>query len=162
MPNDYISRRRFLKNAGAITIGFSLTTGCQLSGNEILSDDNSLPSSLAAQPQINAWLQVLEDGRILIFTGKMELGQGIRIAIAQVAAEELNTIPDMVEVHLAETDITPDEGYTAGSRSIESSAMSVRYASATAGEILIDRASEKLNVDRENLYLETLALFLGK
>ncbi len=84
----------------------------------------------------------------------MELGQGIRIAIAQVAAEELNTDPEMVEVHLAETDVTPDEGYTAGSRSIESSAMSVRYAAAAAGKILSDRAAVKLQTDPDDLYLE--------
>lgn len=154
MSKENITRRDFLVHAGIITIGFSLTTNCQSTGNGEPAEIQVLPSGLEGQSRINAWLQVLEDGRIKIFTGKMELGQGIRIAIAQVAAEELNTDPEMVEVHLAETDVTPDEGYTAGSRSIESSAMSVRFAAAAAGKILLDQASGKLNKSVTDLYLE--------
>jgi nicotinate dehydrogenase subunit B len=154
MNRQPISRRNFLIQAGVITIGFSLTSGCQSNGTDKPEENKTLPPGVEGQSRIDSWLQVLEDGRIRIFTGKMELGQGIRIAIAQVAAEELNTDPDLVEVHLAETDVTPDEGYTAGSRSIESSAMSVRFAAAAARKILMERASEKFNTDVEDLNIE--------
>ncbi|GAB3333639.1 xanthine dehydrogenase family protein molybdopterin-binding subunit [Larkinella ripae] len=97
------------------------------------------------QPQINAWLEVLDDGRVRVLTGKLELGQGIRTAIAQVAAEELDMEPNRVEVHLAETGRTPHEGYTAGSGSIENSAMSVRYAAAAARQKLLELAARRWN-----------------
>lgn len=102
---------------------------------------------------VNAWLQVLEDGRIRVLSGKVELGQGIRTAIRQVAAEELDMELGMVEVHLAETGLTPDEGYTAGSGSIANSVMSVRYAAATARQKLLELASSKLNTPIEDLLL---------
>ena len=83
----------------------------------------------------------------------MELGQGIRTAIAQVAAEELNMDMAQVEVWLAETGRTPNEGYTAGSGSIEGSAMSVRNAAALARQKLLELAAQKLNVPVAELTL---------
>ncbi|NJW54611.1 molybdopterin cofactor-binding domain-containing protein, partial [Salinimicrobium oceani] len=112
------------------------------------SDDSNRPD------RINAWLRIMEDGSILVLTGKMELGQGIGIAVAQVAAEELNTSPNMVEVNLAETGVTANEGYTAGSRSIETSAMSIRNAAAAAREKLLSLASKKWGIPQSQLSLE--------
>lgn len=137
-----VSRRNFLKTSGCLSIGFSF--GCQpLFAAEKPPLQDSLPGSLRQQPQINAWLEVLADGRIRVLTGKLELGQGIRTAIAQVAAEELDLEPGRIEVHLAETGRTPHEGYTAGSGSIENSAMSVRYAAAAARQKLLEMAARR-------------------
>lgn len=146
------SRRNFLKTAGCITIGFPLLNSCSPT-SEAATAQESLPGSLENQPKISGWLEVLEDGRIRIFTGKLELGQGIRMAIRQVAAEELNTDLSLVEVHLADTDVTPNESYTAGSASIENSAMSVRYATAAAREKLLALAAQKLHTDMDQLTL---------
>lgn len=137
---------------GYVSIGFSLMgTACISKGENLTEAANNGSGS---SDSINAWLRVLEDGRILILTGKMELGQGIRIAVAQVAAEELNTNLDLVEVNLAETGVTANEGYTAGSRSIESSAMSIRNAAAAAREKLLKLASEKWDLPLSKLQLE--------
>lgn len=153
-----LSRRHFLKNTGMLVIGFSMFSRCTSGGEEAPpaygEPPESLPGSLREHPRIDSWLQVLEDGRVRVFTGKIELGQGIRIAIAQVAAEELNTPPERIEVHLAETDMTPNEGYTAGSRSIEQSAMSVRYAAAAANQQLRELAAEKLRARADQLALD--------
>ena len=145
------SRRDFLKQLGCVSIGFSLLGPQALMGRALEADCEMNPF---LADNVNAWLQVLEDGRVRILTGKMELGQGIRIAVAQVAAEELNMDPHLVEVNLAETGVTANEGYTAGSRSIESSAMSIRKAAATAREILLEMAAKKLNTDASTLKLE--------
>ncbi|RYZ49647.1 MAG: xanthine dehydrogenase family protein molybdopterin-binding subunit, partial [Sphingobacteriales bacterium] len=83
-----------------------------------------------------------------------ELGQGIRTAIAQVAAEELDLHMNQVQVKLAETGVTPDEGYTAGSGSIENSAMSVRFAAAAARAKLLQLAAAKLQVNEKDLTME--------
>jgi nicotinate dehydrogenase subunit B len=151
------SRRKFLQNMGYIIIGFPWLSSCfgeeDLSMADRVNYQGEFPNSLRKANQVNAWLQVLEDGRIRVFSGKVELGQGIRMAIRQVAAEELDMELDQVEVQLAETGLTPDEGYTAGSNSIPSSAMSVRYAAATARQKLLELASEKLNTTVEDLLL---------
>lgn len=157
---DDLSRRSFLENMGLITIGFSLMpagawrSGASASAAASGAANDALPASLAREPRIDAWLQVLEDGRLRVLTGKVEIGQGIRIAIAQMAAEELNTEIDRVDVHVAETDVTPNERYTSGSMSIEHSAMSVRYAAAAARHILLERAADRLNAAPEQLYVE--------
>lgn len=149
------SRRNFLKATGCLTIAFPMWTSCGLAaGEEVPALDNDLPRSISQNPYINAWLQVLEDGSVQVYTGKIELGQGIRTAIAQVAAEELNTDPEQIKVHLVETGVTPDEGYTAGSGSIINSAMSVRYAAAAARAKLLEMAAKKLGVSAKLLEVE--------
>ena len=151
--NPTYTRRKFLKDTGGLTIAFTLFGGCGLAAEQSTEADAELPGSLTRHPRVNAWLEVLEDGRVRIFTGKIELGQGIRTAVRQVAAEELNTDPSLIEVHLAETGVTPDEGYTAGSGSIVNSAMSVRYAAAFARALLLERAARKLEVNTRQLAL---------
>lgn len=148
-----ISRRYFLKSTGCLTIGFPLLSSCWSAAGASVLNDN-IPSSLKRHPTINAWMEVLEDGSVRIFTGKLELGQGIRTAIAQVAAEELDMDINLIEVHLAETGRTPDESYTAGSASIENSAMSVRYAAAAGREKLLALAAQKLNTNPDQLSLK--------
>src|SRR5215471_777473 len=145
------SRRKFIQMTGCLTIGFSLG-GLSIVYSTPLGGE--LPESLKNNPNINAWLEVLANGDVRVFTGKLELGQGIRTAIAQVAAEELDMPMKNVEVILAETQRTPDEGYTAGSGSIEGSAMAVRYASAAARKILLQLAANKLDTPVEQLSIE--------
>jgi nicotinate dehydrogenase subunit B len=144
------SRRDFLKTTGCLTIGFSL--GALYTATSALPLQE-LPGSLKRYPNIDAWLEVLANGNVRVFTGKIELGQGIRIAIAQVAAEELDLDIDKVTVSLAETGVTPNEAYTAGSASIETSAMSVRYAAAAARQQLLQLAATRLNVPVDELQM---------
>ena len=118
-----------------------------------LDYDGKLPGSMGRAKTVNAWLELLEDGTIRVLSGKVELGQGIRTAIQQVAAEELDMDLKKVQVHLAETGVTPNEGYTGASASIQNSAMSVRYAAATARQELLLLASKKLNTAVDNLLL---------
>lgn len=149
------SRRQFLKAAGCLTIGFPLLASCSASASGGVPGEQlqQLPSSLRNHPAINAWIEVLADGRVRVLTGKMELGQGIQTAIMQVAAEELSMPMRMVEIVMAETGRTPNEGATTGSRSIETSAMAVRYAAAAARHKLVELASKKLNVNSNTLSL---------
>ncbi len=145
------TRRDFLKLSGCLTIGFSIGRISQAHFSPVIQE---LPESLKRHPNINAWLEVLSDGNVRIFTGKAELGQGIRTAIAQVAAEELDLDVNKVEVILADTLRTPNEGYTVGSGSIEQSAMAVRYASAAAKMKLAQIAAKKLDVPAENILFD--------
>ncbi|MCO6475200.1 MAG: xanthine dehydrogenase family protein molybdopterin-binding subunit [Phaeodactylibacter sp.] len=154
-----IHRRQFLITTGYLSIGFTLF-GCSPSTEEASAGsegDFTLESPAGPLPgpsQIDAWLQVLEDGTVRVLTGKMELGQGLTVAIQQVAGEELNTSPGRVSVVLADTGRTPDEGITAGSRSMETSAMNVRRAAAAARERLLEMAAEAWGVEQNSLFLE--------
>lgn len=153
------SRRKFLKNLGYISISFSLVASCVGKEDSAgaraarIQFDGSLPPGMQQAHKVNSWLEIAADGRIRVFSGKVELGQGIRTAIRQVAAEELDMDLERVEVHLAETGVTPNEGYTGASASIKNSAMSVRYAAATARSALLKLASERLDEAVENLIL---------
>jgi CO/xanthine dehydrogenase Mo-binding subunit len=144
------SRRGFLKTTGCLTIGFTLGAFYNAASGV---PQQELPGSLKRYPNIDAWLELLADGRVRVFTGKIELGQGLCIAIAQVAAEELDLDVNKVTVSLAETGVTPNEAYTAGSASIETSAMSVRYAAAAARQRLLQLAAVRLNVPVEELQM---------
>lgn len=147
------SRRDFLKTIGYVSIGFPLFGSCWPKSEETIMDQE-LPGSLRDYPNINAWIQVLENGNVRVLTGKLELGQGIQTAIMQVAAEELDMDMGLVEILIAETGRTPNEGYTAGSRSIESSAMAVRYAAASAKEKILMLAAKELNANASELQLK--------
>ncbi len=158
------TRRNFIKNTALVSVGFSFMSTTLIACAKAEGKNGAaLPAKvLADKDQIDAWLQVLENGRIRVLTGRMELGQGVRVAMMQVAAEELNTTLDQIEVRLAETGVTPDEGYTAGSRSMEQGAMSVRYAAATAREILIETAAKKWDVEKETLSIENGRIFTSE
>ena len=134
-----------------MAIGFSLNPSFIDSPSPMVQE---LPESLKRHPNINAWLEVLANGQIRIYTGKLELGQGIRTAIAQVAAEELDHDINNVEVVLADTARTPNEGYTVGSGSIEQSAMAVRFAAAAARQKLLELSAQLLNTPIEQLTIK--------
>jgi nicotinate dehydrogenase subunit B len=88
------------------------------------------PGALAAAPRIEQWLRPLPDGRIEVLSGRVELGQGVRTALAQLVAAELEVPVDWVVVRSAATDSTPDEGYTAGSNSLEQGGAALARAAA--------------------------------
>ncbi|MBC9796365.1 molybdopterin cofactor-binding domain-containing protein, partial [Sinomicrobium weinanense] len=146
------TRRNFIKTAGSLTIGFSLGGIPLFPG--VFSCSGEIPDTTRSSSSVNAWLEILPNGNLRVFTGKIEIGQGIRTAIAQVAAEELNMDMEKIEVVLADTDRTPNESYTSGSRSIESSAMSVRHAAAYARQKLLDLAAKRLNTSTDDLWIK--------
>jgi len=110
-----------------------------------------LPGSLNTNRQLSAWLRVNSNGTVTVFTGKVELGQGIASALAQIAAEELDVAYGRIDMVTGDTSRTPDEGVTAGSQSIEQSGTAIRFACAEARQILLAAAAEKLGVGADTL-----------
>ncbi len=100
--------------------------------------------SLDRTPNLDAWIRINDDETVTIFSGKAELGQGIKTALAQIAAEELDVSLDRVQVQTADTGQTPDEGGTTGSMSVERSGNAIRLAGATARHHLLSLAFEQL------------------
>ena len=92
----------------------------------------ALPPSVAANPRLGDWLRVLPAGVIEVRPGKVELGQGVLTALAQVAAEELDVSPGRVRMMPAVTGVSPDEGCTSSSLSIQRSGAALRLVCAEA------------------------------
>jgi nicotinate dehydrogenase subunit B len=113
-----------------------------------------LPGSLQGNRKLDAWLRINADGTVTVFTGKAELGQGILTALSQTVADELDITLDRIRIVSADTALTPNEGVTSGSLSIENSGTALRYASAEARHLLLRAAAEKLKVRQEDLQVD--------
>jgi CO/xanthine dehydrogenase Mo-binding subunit len=140
-----MNRRSFIARSGALVVSFSLLP--HLAGAQA----GKLPGSLNNEPMLDAWIRVGADGRITVFTGKAELGQGIKTALIQVAAEELLVEPSRIELVTADTARTPDEQYTAGSQSMQESGTAILHAAAQTRALLADLAAKRLGVPAERL-----------
>ena len=90
----------------------------------------TLPQSLKTTPRLDRWVRFNADRTVTVFSGKVELGQGIETAIAQIAADELDVALERLSLVAGDTTQSPDEWYTAGSQSIEIGGMSMRLACA--------------------------------
>jgi len=143
------ARRRFMKSGGALTLSFALPLRAQAAP----AQDGALPGSLAATPWLDAWIRVDADNRVTVFTGKAELGQGIKTALLQVAAHELRLDPGRMMLVSADTARTPDEGYTAGSHSMQDSGAALRHAAAQVRNLLYERAAARLAAPANTLLL---------
>lgn len=97
------------------------------------------------------WLDFSRDGEVTIRTGKVEYGEGSWTALAQVAGEELQVTLARVRVAAVSTSISPNEGVTAGSLSVQDSGSALRQACAQARDLLLDAAASRLGVAREAL-----------
>jgi nicotinate dehydrogenase subunit B len=109
------------------------------------------PESLVANPVLGEWLRIGPDGIVEVHSGKVELGQGVLTALAQIAAEELDVDVARVRMTAAATNVSPDEGLTAGSRSIQHSGAALRQVCAEARAIYLDAAAAKLAVAPDEL-----------
>ncbi|MGI9336699.1 MAG: molybdopterin cofactor-binding domain-containing protein, partial [Gammaproteobacteria bacterium] len=107
--------------------------------------------SLTRYARVDDWLAIEPGERVLVRTGKVDIGQRISTAIALIAAEELDVDVERIEVAPAQTGRAPDEGYTSGSNSIQESGLAVRQAAATAKRHLLERAAQALGVDIDRL-----------
>ncbi len=111
----------------------------------------ALPPSVAANPRLGDWLRVLPSGVVEIRPGKVELGQGVLTALSQVAAEELDISLARVRTVPPTTGVSPDEGYTAGSLSIQHSGAAIRLVCAEARGRYLAVAAVRLGVPESKL-----------
>ena len=139
------SRRDFLKSGGAMVIGFSLR-------GALSAQDHS--GAVAGPPdakQIDTWLAIHSDNTATVYIGFAELGQGNSTALLQVAAEELDLNMNQVRTVRLDTNITPNQGGTYSSASIQRGGPQVRTAAAEARSALLKMAAAKLNAPVDEL-----------
>jgi len=154
-----VSRRRFLAAGGSLVIGFSLSPKALFAQGSPAA--TKLPGSLNTTPMIDSWIRLGADGSITVLTGKAELGQGVRTALIQIAAEQLFVQPGKIQLITADTRRTPDEGYTAGSNSMKDSGTAIMNAAAQVREILIARAAVRLGLSADKLKAEDGAVIVS-
>jgi nicotinate dehydrogenase subunit B len=145
MPHR-VTRRAVLKG-GALTVGFAFAGIPNLA----LSQSAMLEPRSLDPKNVDSFLSVNNDGTVTVFCGKVDLGQGLRIAIRQIAGEELGIGVDKIRYVEGDTALTPDQGRTSGSTGIQGGGVQIRQAAATARGALIGLAAERLNVKADDL-----------
>jgi CO/xanthine dehydrogenase Mo-binding subunit len=137
--------RRDVLSAGAVVVAFSLAPRAFAQGRAPARAPG-LPGSLRTTPLLDAWIRIDGSGQITVFTGKAELGQGVRTALIQVAAEELDVPPASIRLVTADTERTPNEGFTAGSHSMQDSGTAILNAAANVRALLAEAAAKRWNL----------------
>ncbi len=102
----------------------------------------------------NAYLRIDEMGRVTVFSGKIEMGQGVHTSLAQMAAEELGVSLDSITMVMEDTDLCPWDGGTSGSQSTRMFGPAIRAAAAEARTVMMNLAAKRLGVAREQLVVE--------
>jgi CO/xanthine dehydrogenase Mo-binding subunit len=156
-----LDRRQVLAGGGALIVSFSMS--------DALAEDQtapavapphppSLPGSLKEAPLLDSWVRIDADGSITVFTGKAELGQGFKTAFQQIAAEELDVPFASLKVVTADTLLTANEGYTAGSQSTQYSGTAIQNAAAQVRALLMAEAARRFGLSAEDLRTENGAV----
>lgn len=113
-----------------------------------------LPVSLVANPKLSSWVKFIDESRVAISSGKVEIGQGIITALAQIAADELDVDVGRIEMIRASTAASPNEGVTSGSLSIQQSGRALRQVCAEVRQRFLVAAAERFGVDRSLLEID--------
>ncbi|WP_263263464.1 molybdopterin cofactor-binding domain-containing protein [Pseudomonas sp. RIT-PI-S] len=158
-----LRRRAFLRD-GALLVAFSLLpagrfavadTEVDTLGTQVLAPQ--LAGSLRTNPYLDAWIRIDASG-IIVYTGKVELGTGVKTALLQIAAERLEVQPTAITLLTADTALTPNEGYTAGSHSIFDSGTALYNAAAQVRQLLLAAAAHHWAIGPEHLTTENAVI----
>lgn len=143
-----LDRRDFFRFLGAGIVVVSVLKPAmvaQESGGGQRRRGDSLPK------EINAWLHIGEDGRVTAYTGKVEIGQNIRTSLSQAVSEELHVPLDRIEMVMGDTQLTPFDMGTFGSRTTPTMNLQLRRVAAAARDTLIGLAAAQWKVDPQSL-----------
>src|SRR6202048_2470289 len=119
------------------------------------------PAGSGAEATFETFIKITAEGAVTAFNGHVDLGTGIRTALGQIVAEELDVSFARVVVVLGDTSVVPNQGATIASETIQISAVPLRKAAAQARQFLIARAAERLEAPVEELSIED-GLIRGK
>jgi nicotinate dehydrogenase subunit B len=147
MLHEGISRRGLLKTGGALVVTFTVS----LRSSHAAAPGTAGGAKTVAADQVDGFLAIDDKGMVTVYSGKVDLGTGVRTALAQMAAEELSVPLENVTVIEGDTALTPDQGTTWGSLTIQVGGVQIRQACATAREVLLAEAGKTLGVGRDDL-----------
>ena len=152
----HITRQRPARRAGLtrrkVLAGGVLTVGFAFAGWRSPARAGGVQGARSVDPNaVDTFLSVNGDGTVTLYCGKVDLGQGLRIAMRQIAGEELGIGVDKIKYVEGDTALTPDQGRTSGSNGIQRGGMQIRRAAATARAALIALAAQRLNFNSDDL-----------
>jgi CO/xanthine dehydrogenase Mo-binding subunit len=142
MLTNQVSRRAFLKGSGALVVTFTVSPGVASAQTAAVG-----PKTVALN-EVDGFVAVDAKGLVTVYSGKVDLGTGTDTALTQMAAEELGVPMARVKLVTGDTLLTPDQGITWGSLTIQAGGLQIRRACATAREALLARAAQKLGAAR--------------
>lgn len=150
------TRREFLIGTGALVVSFSLTPGRE----PVALAQTAGKAKPVALDQVDSFLAVHKDGTVTMYTGKVDLGTGTRIALRQMVGEELDIALDKIKLIEGDTALTPDQGPTWGSLSIQIGGVQLRQAAATARQALVQMAVQKFGLPSADLAIKDGVIFV--
>ena len=139
-PRLSFSRRAFLAGSGALVVAFRMDPAW---GQTIPGADRFLGKPLAAD-QVDSYLTVHADGSVTIFSGRIDIGTGHRIAMRQIVGDELDVAPERIAMIEGDTALTPNQGGTGGSYGVARGGAQLRQAATTARQALLAAAAQRL------------------
>jgi nicotinate dehydrogenase subunit B len=146
-----LDRREFFKFLGAGVVVISVLKSAMIaqeSGGSRRWRGDSLPK------EIDAWLHIGENGRVTVYTGKVEIGQNIRTSLTQAVSEELHVPTEKIELVMGDTKLTPFDMGTFGSRTTPTMNLQLRRVAAAARDTLLTLAAKEWNTDVQHLVAE--------
>lgn len=157
-----LDRRDFMKFVGGgLVIFFSVESPAEAAQGTRPKGFGFGGPGGGAPPDVNAYLRIGEDGKVTVFTGKIEQGQGNMTALAQMAADELDVPLESVHMIMGDTDLCPWDMGTFGSMSIRIFGPALRSAAAEARAVLLEMAAEQLKVAKDQLKIEKGVIYSG-
>jgi nicotinate dehydrogenase subunit B len=141
-----MDRREFIQSGAALVVACSLPANAAAQA--------AAAGKTLAKDRVDAWLAIDRSGAVTVYTGKVDLGTGVRTALAQMIAEELDVPFARVSLVMGDTALTPDQGQTASSVTIQGAGVEIRQAAATARKALIERAAPRLKASPGELRVE--------
>ncbi|MHA6344356.1 xanthine dehydrogenase family protein molybdopterin-binding subunit [Roseivivax sp. CAU 1761] len=146
-----LTRRALLKSGGALFVSFAATAGIVAAPEIAAAREPHRPLDPAA---LDSWIAVGQDGRVTVYWGKMDMGQGTDTGIAIMAAEELDVDIDNVDIVAGDTALCVDQGGASSSSGVQRSGVAIRHAAAEARRLLLEMAAEELEVPAAELSVE--------
>ena len=143
-----LSRREMLRLAGALVVSAGLPGPIRVAPAQTGAPSGRRP---LVPGELDSWIAVHPDGRVSAFFGKMDMGQSLEVAIAQVVAEELDVTVERVSVHMGDTATSCNQGGASGSFGVSHGARPLRNAAAEARRLLVEAASQALGMPGERL-----------
>jgi isoquinoline 1-oxidoreductase len=153
-PFHSVTRRRFLQAVGGGVVVLLVAGDAKAMGNAVVGGgpNGDEPEDRGAMADaIGVWLHIAGDGAVTVYTGKVEIGQDVRTSLAQIVAEELHAPLASIRLVMGDTDLTPFDQGTFGSRTTPQMGSQLRTVSAAAREVLIGLAAARWSVGREAL-----------
>jgi CO/xanthine dehydrogenase Mo-binding subunit len=148
MLRENVSRRDFLKGSGALVVTFAVAPRIAN------AQTSSIGPKTVALDQVDGFVAIDGKGMVTVYSGKVDLGTGTDTALTQMAAEELGVPMARVKLVTGDTLLTPDQGVTWGSLTIQSGGIQIRQACATAREALLEQAAQKLGAAKADLVVK--------